>query len=99
MQYSYPVQDPVSAATTGVIPVELLQAELGIEGLYESPGRQRGDNWGDKVIPAHVHSVRNRYRHYIKRQLTVTPASTGPESCVSEGVPREERETQERDGG
>ena len=98
MQYSYPVPDPVSAAATGVIPVELLPAELDIEGLYESPGRRRGDNRSGKVVPAHVHLVRNRCRHYSKRQLTVTPASTGPESCVSEGVPREERETQERDG-
>ncbi|KIN09119.1 hypothetical protein OIDMADRAFT_111681 [Oidiodendron maius Zn] len=67
MQYSCPVQDPVSAATTGVIPVELFPAELDIEGLYESPSRRRGDNQSGKVIPAHVHSRRRAQNRASQR--------------------------------
>lgn len=62
MKYSYPVlvQDPVSAAAIGMIPVE-----LDIEGCYETQDRQQKKNENERVVPLHVLSVCNRYRPYI----------------------------------
>lgn len=50
------MQDPVTAAAMGLIPVE-----LDIEGLYETQDRRRKKSSDDKVVPPHVHSVSRRY--------------------------------------
>jgi AP-1-like transcription factor len=53
LRNAYPVQDPVTAASMGLIPVE-----LDIDGLYETQDRRRKKSTGDKAVPPHVHSVR-----------------------------------------
>lgn len=55
LRHAYPVQDPVTAAAMGLIPVE-----LDIEGLYETQDRRRKKSTSDKVVPPHVHSVGSR---------------------------------------
>jgi hypothetical protein len=85
----------------GLIPVE-----LDIEGLYETQDRRRKKSTSDKVVPPHVHSVCKKtlalfpHKHNDEKQwLMRPPASTGSEPSFAEGIPRQERETDEGDRG
>jgi hypothetical protein len=60
IQHSYPVQDRVSAAAIGLIPVV-----SDIEGFYEIPDSRQKKNGNEKVTPSRVDSVRNRDRPNI----------------------------------
>jgi hypothetical protein len=68
LQYSYPVQDPVTAAAMGLIPVEMIPVELDIESLYETQDRRRKKSGNGKDVPPHVHSVGSRYTRTVKKE-------------------------------
>ena len=57
IQHSYPVQDPVSAVTMGLIPVD-----FEMEGLHETQSGKRKTNERGKIISSHVLSVCNGCR-------------------------------------
>ena len=93
LQVRGPSYEPYLFLVRGLIPVE-----FDVEGLYETQDRRKNKSTTGKIVPPHLRSVCSRYLPLYRRsEIDYSPASTGSESSLTAGVPREEREAYEGD--